>query len=57
MHIKSKNKLYIERKKIKTTFEFIRVISSRIDLDKVDSEFAAVLKKKKVKKKELNMRE
>jgi len=49
--------LYIERKKIKTTFEFIRVISSRIDLDKVDSEFAALLKKKKVKKKELNMRE
>jgi hypothetical protein len=50
MHIKSKKKLYIERKKIKTTFECIRVISSRIDLDKVDSEFAAVLKNKSEEK-------
>jgi len=32
--------------KVKTTFEFIKVISSRIFFDKVDLEFAAVSKNK-----------
>jgi hypothetical protein len=37
-------------KKIKTTFEFIRVISFRSFSDKVDSEFAAVFKNKSEEK-------
>lgn len=36
----------MKSKKIKTTFECIRVIRSRIFFDNVDSEFAAALKNK-----------
>ena len=40
----------MKRKKVKRTFEFIRVISSKIFSDKIDSESAAVFNHKSASK-------